>query len=163
MPSFDIVNEVDLQEIDNAVNITKKVIETRFDFRGSDTEIELDKKGKKISVVTADTMKMDGIKDLLAGNFVKRKVSPKCMDYGEVEPTSKGAVKLEIKLKEGIDHDMAKKITKLIKESGLKVQAAIQDEQVRVTGKKIDDLQAVIAAVKAANLEIPLQYVNMKS
>lgn len=163
MPSFDIVNEVNLQEVDNAVNITKKVIETRFDFRGSETEIELDKKGKKISVLTADTMKMDGIKDLLATNLVKRHVSPKCLEYGDVEPTSKGAVKMEVKLKEGIEHDMAKKIVKLIKDAGLKVQAAIQDEQVRVTGKKIDDLQAVIAAVKAANLEIPLQYVNMKS
>lgn len=163
MPSFDIVNEVDLQEIDNAVNITKKVIETRFDFRGSETEVDLDKKGKKISVLTADTMKMDAVKDMLATNFIKRKVSPKCMEYGDVEPTSKGAVKMEIKLKEGIDHDMAKRIVKLIKDKGLKVQAAIQDEQVRVTGKKIDDLQEVIAAVKGANLEIPLQYVNMKS
>lgn len=163
MPSFDIVNEIDLQEVDNAVNITKKVIETRYDFRGTDTEIELDKKGKKIGVVTGDTMKMDAVKDLLATNLIKRKVSPKCLDYGEVEPTSKGAVKMEVKLKEGIDHDMAKKIVKLIKDTGLKVQAAIQDEQVRVTAKKIDDLQAVIAAVRGANLEIPLQYVNMKS
>lgn len=163
MPSFDIVNEIDLQEVDNAVNISKKVIETRYDFRGSNTEIELDKKGKKISVVTADTMKMDAVKETLATNLVKRGVSPKCLDYGDVEPTSKGAVKMEVKLKEGIDRDMAKKIVQLIKDAGLKVQPAIQDEQVRVTGKKIDDLQEVIAAVKAANLEIPLQYVNMKS
>lgn len=163
MPSFDIVNEIDLQEVDNAVNITNKVIETRYDFRGAETELELDKKGKKISIVTADTMKMDAVKELLAGGFIKRKVSPKCLEYGDVEPTSKGAVKVEVKLKEGIDHDMAKKIVKLIKDAGLKVQASIQDEQVRVTGKKIDDLQEVIATVRAANLDIPLQYVNMKS
>ena len=163
MPSFDIVNEIDLQEVDNAVNITNKVIETRYDFRGAETELELDKKGKKISIVTADTRKMDAVKELLAGGFIKRKVSPKCLNYGEVEPTSKGAVKVEVKLKEGIDHDMAKKIVKLIKDAGLKVQASIQDEQVRVTGKKIDDLQEVIATVRAANLDIPLQYVNMKS
>ena len=100
MPSFDIVNEVNLQEVDNAVNITKKVIETRFDFRGSETEIELDKKGKKISVLTADTMKMDGIKDVLATNLVKRHVSPKCLEYGDVEPTSKGAVKMMMEMAE---------------------------------------------------------------
>lgn len=163
MPSFDIVNEIDLQEVDNAINITKKTVETRYDFRGANTEIELDKKTKKINITTADTMKMDAVKEMIAGSFVKRHVSPKCLDYGEVEPTSKGAVKVEIKLKEGIDHDMAKKIVKIIKDTGLKVQAAIQDEQVRVTAKKIDDLQDVIAAVKAASLDIPLQFTNMKS
>jgi len=163
MPSFDIVNEVDLQEVDNAVNNTKKLIETRYDFRGSETEIELDKKGKKISVVTGDTMKMDAVKDVLATNMIKRKLSPKCLEYGDVEPTSKGAVKVEVKLKEGIDHDTAKKIVKMIKECGVKVQASIQDEQVRVTGKKIDELQEVIQMLRAATLEVPLQYVNMKS
>lgn len=163
MPSFDIVNEVDLQEVDNAVNNTKKLIETRYDFRGSETSVELDKKGKKINVVTGDTMKMEAVKDILATNMIKRKLSPKCLEYGDVEPTSKGAVKVEIKLKEGIDHDTAKKIVKMIKDTGVKVQAAIQDEQVRVTGKKIDDLQEVIQMLRAATLEVPLQYVNMKS
>ena len=124
MPSFDIVNEVDLQEVDNAVNNTKKLIETRYDFRGSETEIELDKKGKKISVVTGDTMKMDAVKDVLATNMIKRRLSPKCLEYGDVEPTSKGAVKVEVKLKEGIDHDMAKKIVKMIKETGEKKSTA---------------------------------------
>ena len=120
MPSFDIVNEIDLQEVDNAVNNTKKVIDTRYDFRGSNTEIELDKKGKKISIVTADTMKMDAIKEQLATNMIKRHVSPKCLEYGEVEPTSKGAVKMEVKLKEGIDRDMARKIVQVVKDAGLK-------------------------------------------
>lgn len=163
MPSFDIVNKVDLQEVDNAVNITKKVVDTRYDFRGSDTEITLDKKGMRIAITTEDTMKLQAIEDTLAGNLVKRKVSPKVLDYGEVEPTSKGHVKREAKIVEGIETDLARKIVKMIKDQKLKVQAQIQDQQVRVTGNKIDDLQKVIQMLKETDLDVPLQYVNMKS
>ncbi|MCL4694505.1 MAG: YajQ family cyclic di-GMP-binding protein [Candidatus Hydrogenedentes bacterium] len=163
MPSFDIVNKVDLQEVDNAVNITKKVVDTRYDFRGSDTEITLDKKGMRIAITTEDTMKLQAIEDTLAGNLVKRKVSPKVLDYGEVEPTSKGHVKREAKIVEGIETDLARKIVKMIKDQKLKVQAQIQDQQVRVTGNKIDDLQKVIQMLKEQELNVPLQYVNMKS
>lgn len=163
MPSFDIVNQVDLQEVDNAVNNTKKLLATRYDFRGSGSEVTLDKKEKRIHIVADDTMKMRAIEEVLAENLVKRKVNPKVLEYGEVEPTSKGAVKRDAQLKEGIEMDMARKIVKLIKETNLKVQAQIQDAQVRVTGKKIDDLQAVIAMLREQDLSVPLQYVNMKS
>jgi len=163
MPSFDVVNRVDLQEVDNAINITRKVIDTRYDFRGSNTEISFDKKANEIHLVTADTMKLQALDDTLAMNLAKRKVDVKSLDRKDPEPTSKGAVKQDIKLREGIDRDTAKKITKLIKESKLKVQTQIQDDQVRVTGKKIDDLQSVIAMLKEKNLDVPLQYINMKS
>lgn len=163
MPSFDVVNKVDLQEVDNAVNITTKTITTRYDFRDSDTEINLDRKDLKITISTENTMRLDAVKDTLASNLIKRGVSPKVLEYKEPEGTSKGGVRVTITLKQGIDKDIAKKITKLIKEKGLKVQAQIQDDQVRVTGKSIDDLQTVIALLKAQDMEIPLQYVNMKS
>jgi len=163
MPSFDIVNKVDLQELDNAVNMTKKVIETRYDFRKSKTEITLNKKEMGLHIVTEDDMKLKAVQGELAGNLVRRKIDAKTVDYGEVEPTSKGMIKQSARLREGIDKDTARKIVKLIKDMKLKVQAQIQDQQVRVTGKKIDDLQAIIAMLKEKDLDVPLQYVNMKS
>lgn len=163
MPSFDIVSNVDLQEVDNAVNNTRKEITTRYDFRKSETEITLDKKEKVIHILTEDHMKMDTIRDIFMGNCVKRKVDLKSFIYEEIKPTSHAMVKREVKLKEGIEKETAQKIVKLIKETKLKVQASIQDEQVRVNGKKIDDLQAIIALLRSQDLDVPLQYVNMKS
>jgi cyclic-di-GMP-binding protein len=163
VPSFDVVNQIDLQEVDNAINNTKKAIETRYDFRGSNTEVTFDRKAKVIHASTADTMKLQAVQEMLAQNLSKRGVSPKALDKKESEPTSKGGVRQDIALKEGIDKEMAKKIVKIIKETKMKVQAQIQDEQVRVTGKKIDDLQDIIELLKGKNLDIPLQYVNMKS
>lgn len=163
MPSFDVVNEVDLQEVDNAVNITKKVLANRYDFRGSETEINLDRKQHQITISTEDNMRMQAVQDTLASNLIKRGVSPKALEYKEPEGTSKGGVRVTVLLKQGIDKEMAKKIVKLIKDQKLKVQAQIQDEQVRVTAKKIDDLQAVIAMLKGQDLDIPLQFTNMKS
>ncbi|MFO7596508.1 MAG: YajQ family cyclic di-GMP-binding protein [Desulfocurvibacter africanus] len=163
MPSFDIVSQVDQQELDNAVNNVRKEVETRYDFRNVTTVIDLNKKDKKISVLTGDEMKIKALKEMLAANCAKRKVDPQFLEWGKVEPTSKGQVKAEVKIVEGISKDMAKKIVKLIKDKGLKVQPSIQDEQVRVTGKKIDDLQEVIQMLKTTDLDLPLQYVNMKS
>lgn len=162
MPSFDVVNRVDLQEVENAVNNARKIISTRFDFRGSETEITLDKKAAVIHLATEDTMKLKAVQEELAGHLVKRGVSPKALEYSEPEQSGK-RVKSDAKLLQGIDKDRARTIVKLIKDSKLKVQAQIQDEQVRVSGKKIDDLQAVIALLKSKDLGIPLQYVNMKS
>lgn len=162
MPSFDIVSELDLQEVDNAVNNVRKEVDTRYDFRGVVTEMEFNRKTKTISLVTGDDMKIRAIRDMLISHFVRRKVDPKSMEFGEPENTSRGQLKQEIKLHDGIDKDNARKLVKMIKDSKLKVQAAIQDEQVRVTGKKIDDLQAVIALLKDSDFELPLQYVNMK-
>lgn len=162
MPSFDVVNEVDVQEVDNAVNNVKKEVAGRWDFRNTTTEIELNRKDKKIAVEAGDEMKLAAIRELLQGHFVKRKIDPKCLEFKDFEPTSKMRVKQEIVVKEGIDKDTAKLIVKEIKDSKIKVQAAIQDNQVRVTGKSLDDLQAVIALLKGMPLEIPLQFVNMK-
>ena len=162
MPSFDIVSRVDLQEVDNAVNITTKTILTRYDFRGSKTEVSLDKKEKKIQVTTEDEMKMRAIHDTLIENLVKRKVDRRCLDAKTVEPAAHGMIRREFAIKDGVDSDNARSIVKLIKDKKLKVQAAIQDGQVRVTGKKIDDLQEVIQMLRGAKIEIPLQFVNMQ-
>ncbi len=162
MPSFDIVNKIDLQEVDNALNNAKKQIATRYDFRGSNTEITFDKSTKIIRASTEDSMRMRAVEEVINVALVKRGVDPKTLDIKEEQATSKGGVRKDIALREGIDKEFGKKIVKLIKEQKLKVQAQIQDEQVRVTGKKIDDLQEVIEMLKGKNLELPLQYVNMK-
>jgi uncharacterized protein YajQ (UPF0234 family) len=163
MPSFDIVNEIDHQEVDNAINNTLKEVATRYDFRGSNTTVEFLKKEKRITVVTEDSMKLKAVKEMITSNFVKRQLSHKTLDFQEAEGTSHGGLKMTVLLKEGIDRDNAKKIVKIVKDSGLKVQAAINDDKVRVTGKKIDDLQAAMAEVRGANLEIPIQFENMKA
>jgi uncharacterized protein YajQ (UPF0234 family) len=163
MPSFDIVSRIDLQEVDNAVNITTKTILTRYDFRNSKTEISLDKKAKKIQVTTEDEMKMRAVQDCLIENLVKRRVDRRCLDPQAIEPAARGMLKREIAIKEGVDSDTARDIVKMIKEKKLKVQAAIQEQQVRVTGKKIDDLQEVIQMLRGAKIPIPLQFVNMQS
>lgn len=163
MPSFDIVSRVELQELDNAVNNTKKEIETRYDFRNCTTELSLNKNAKTIHIETKDDMKMRAIQDMLISHCVRRKIDPRCLDFKNIEPTSKGQVKRDVALKEGITKELGQKIVKLVKESKLKVQAAIQDEQVRVTGKQIDDLQSIIRLVKEADLDVPMQFVNMKS
>jgi cyclic-di-GMP-binding protein len=163
MASLDIVNEIDLQEVDNAVNNTLKEIATRYDFRDSKTEVTFSKKDKVISVTTEDSMKIKAVKEMLTGNFVKRKLSHKSIEFKDPEGTSHGGLKMNVVLKEGIDRDNAKKIIKIIKDSKLKVQPAIHDDKVRVTGKKIDDLQAVMAMLRSESLDIPLQFENMKS
>lgn len=163
MPSFDIVSQIDLQEVDNAVNNVKKEIMTRYDFRGVTTEVDLNRKDKKLNVLTGDDMKIKAVRDMLISHLTRRKVDSDCMTFGEPEPTSKGQLKQEITIQEGIDKDTAKKIVKDIKATKLKVQAAIQDEQVRVTGKKLDDLQAVMQLMREGKYGMPLQFVNMKS
>jgi len=163
MPSFDVVNRVDPQEVDNAVNNTKKMIAQRYDFRGSKSEVSLNKKEMTIHILADDNMKMKAIEDELSLNFVKRKINSKALRPGETEPAAGGLVKKDIKIVVGIDTDTAKDIVKRIKGLKLKVQAQIQEDQVRVTGKKIDDLQTVIGFLKEEKLPVPLQYVNMKS
>ena len=162
MPSFDIVSRIDLQEVDNAVNITKKTILARFDFRQSKTEITLDKKEKKIQLTTEDEMKLRAVQDTLIENLVKRKVDRKCLEAKPSEMAAHGMVQRAIAIKEGVDSDTARSIVKMIKDRKLKVQAAIQENQVRVTGKKIDDLQEVIQLLRSTSLPIPLQFINMQ-
>lgn len=163
MPSFDIVSKVDLQRLDNAINTVRKEILTRWDFRDSKTEIELDKKAMNIHVVTEDEMKINQIGDIIISRCMKQGISGESLDFGKEQYASGNMVKKDIKIKQGIDKETSKKITKSIKETGLKVQASIMEDQVRVTGKKIDDLQAVMAHCRAGEFGIPLQFDNMKS
>lgn len=163
MPSFDIVNRVDMQEVDNAINNARKEIQTRYDLRQSHFEVDLDRKDGRVMVVAEDRMKLSAIQNLLLAHLVRRKVDSKSLSFEEPEGTSRGHLKCQGTLHQGIDKEMGRRIVRLIKDTRLKVQAAIQDDQVRVTAKKIDDLQAVIAMLKEKDLEIPLQFVNMKS
>ena len=160
--SFDIVSEIDFQEADNAVNQAIKEIHQRYDLKDSATEIELNKKDKLINLNTKDDYSRKQSIDILQTRFIKRSLSIKVMKLEEPEPAANGRLKQKISLQSGISKDNAKKITKMIKESKLKVSAQIQDEQVRVTATKIDDLQSVITMVKEAELDFPSQFVNMK-
>ncbi|MCA3005580.1 MAG: YajQ family cyclic di-GMP-binding protein [Planctomycetaceae bacterium] len=162
MPSFDIVSKTDMAELDNALNNTRKAILQRFDFRGAKYELNLDKKEKKLVMLAEDGTKLEAIREMFKQNAIRRNLSLKCFDFGEVTIAGGGMSKREIKIRDGLEQETAKQITKLIKESALKVQASIQGDEIRVTGKKIDDLQAVIATLNAADLEVALQYVNMK-
>jgi uncharacterized protein YajQ (UPF0234 family) len=161
MPSFDIVFKVDLQEVDNAVNQTRKEVNQRFDFKGTHNEIDL--QTDSILVLGADDYKLSAVVDILRGKLAKRSVSPTCLDFGTKEPASQGAVRQRINLLQGIDKERGKEIVKAIKESKLKVQAQIQDDQVRVSSKKIDDLQSVIQLLKGKDFGIDLQFINMRS
>lgn len=163
MPSFDVVSRLDIQEVDNAVNNTTREVSTRYDFRNLKTDVTLDRKNKVIHLATASEMKMEDLKQMLITHIIKRKVSPKALEFGEPKAAGMDQFKMDVKLREGIDKDLGKKLVKKIKDLKLKVQASIQDEQVRVTGKKLDDLQEVIAALKQADVEVPLQFVNMKN
>ena len=163
MPSFDIVSKVEAQALDNAVNVTTKEITNRFDFKGSHVVIDLDKKEFVIKIETEDDMKMRQLIDVLISRAHKQGIAPEAFDITKEGLQSGKTWKKNVKVRNGLTQEDAKKIVKLIKDSGMKVQASINDDLVRVTGKKIDDLQEVIQVCKDASLGIPLQYVNMRS
>lgn len=163
MPSFDIVSKVDLQLLDNALNVTKKEITNRFDFKDSPVEIDLNKKDLKVDISAGDDMKMRQLIDVLISRSMKQGIDPAALDVSKDPYQSGKVVKKEVPVRNGLKQEDAKKIVKLIKDSGLKVQVQIMDDLVRVTGKKIDDLQEVIQLCKTSNLELPLQYINMRS
>lgn len=160
MPSFDIVSEVNRQEIDNAVNQSMKEIVTRFDFKGTKSKIVLEKEA--IQIVSDNDIKMKSVVDILQSKLVKRGVSLRSIDLGKVEPGADGLSKCTGKIIAGVDQDKGKELVKKIKEMNLKVQASIQEEQVRVTGKNRDDLQTVIANLRATDFPIPLQFINFR-
>src|SRR5690349_5711940 len=162
MPSFDIVSKVEAQALDNAVNVTTKEITNRFDFKGSHVVINLDKKDFIIKIETEDDMKMRQLVDVLISRAHKQGIAPEAFDILKEGAQSGKLWKKEVKVRNGLAMEDAKKIVKLIKDSGMKVQASINDDLVRVIGKKIDDLQSVIQLCKNANLGIPLQYINMR-
>ncbi len=160
--SFDIVSEIDFQEADNAVNQAIKEIHQRYDLKDSNTQIELNKKDKLININTKDDYSLKASIDILETKFIRRNISIKALKFNEPEAAAGGRLKQTINLQSGISKENAKLITKMIKDSKLKVNAQIQDEQVRVSAPKIDDLQAVIKLIKDADLDFPTQFVNMK-
>lgn len=159
--TLDVVSRIDFAELDNALNNAKKVLATRFDFKGVKAEITIDKKEKKLNLYTADG-KMTALKEIFSNAAVKRGISVRAFSWGEVLPGADAGMKCEAKIRSGLEQDMAKKIVKIVKESGLKVQTSIQGEEVRLSAKQIDDLRTVMASLTEADLEVPLQYVNMK-
>ena len=163
MPSFDMVSKVDAQLLDNAVNVTKKEITNRFDFKNAHVVIDLNKKEFKLNIETDDDMKMRQLMDVLISRAHKQGIAPEAFDLSKEGAQSGKAWKKEVMVKNGLKQEDAKKIVKLIKDSGLKVQASINDDLIRVTAKKIDDLQTVIQASKTWELGFPLQYENMRS
>ena len=162
MPSFDIVSKVDIQSLDNAINSASREIENRYDFKGSSSTIELDKNSVSLHVVTNNEMLMDQIHKVIIGKLVKQNIDAGCLDLGKEMYAAVNLIKKDIHIKQGIDKETAKKIVKSIKGVKLKVQPSIMDEQLRVTSKKIDDLQKVIAHCKGLEIGLPLQFINFK-
>jgi len=163
MPSFDIASKVDLQTLDNAINTVKKEISNRFDFKNSPVSIELNKKDYIVNIEVESDMKMKQVIDVIISRSMKQGIEGTAFNFEKDAYPSGKVVKKEVPVTNGLKQEDAKKIVKLIKDAGLKVQAQIMDETVRVTGKKIDDLQEVIAMLKGADLGFPLQFTNMKS
>jgi hypothetical protein len=161
MHSLDIVSRIDFAELDNAINNTKKAVSVRFDFKNVHTEMTIDKKEKKLAFSTDDG-KMNALKEMFMSAVVKRGISVKAFDWGDTLPGAAGGVKCEAKVRSGLEQDYAKKIVKMVKESGFKVQASIQGEEIRLSGKQIDDLRSVMTMLQKAELDVPLQFVNMK-
>lgn len=160
MPSFDVVSKVDLQEVDNALNQTMKEIGTRYDFKGSKAKVE--RSEEELTLSAEDDYKLGQLDDLLSQRLVKRNIDLKALDRGKVENAAGNAVRQKIKVKVGVDTETGKKIVKYIKDSKLKVQASIQGDQVRVTGKSRDDLQTAIASLRGEDFGLPLQFTNFR-
>jgi len=160
--SFDIVSEIDLQEVDNAVNQSLKEIHQRYDLKDSDTSVELNKKDKLLNINTKDDYSLKASIDILQTKFIRRGLSIKAMKLNDPETAANGRLKQKIDLQSGISKDNCRIITKMIKESKLKVQSQIMDEMVRVTGQKLDELQEIIKMIKDADLDFPTQFTNYK-
>lgn len=163
MASFDIVSKVDPQTLENAVNTAKKELATRYDLRDTKGGIELDKKANTIQLSSENSMRVKALEDILLTRVVKQGIDGTALDFSADEQPSGALVKKTVKVRAGVDKDAGRKIIKAIKDSKIKVEAQMQDDQVRVTSKKIDDLQAVIALLRKADIGQPLQFVNMKS
>ena len=161
--SFDIVSEVNMQEVDNALNQTRKEVAQRYDLKDSKSSIDFDEKEKVVTVHSLTEFTLKSVVDVLQNKFVKRGIHLKSLTYGPVEPATAGTARQKITLKVGIDKDNARNLVKIIKDSKLKVQAQIMEEQIRVSGKDRDELQAVIALLKGTEFPLPLQFTNYRS
>ncbi|ADJ26749.1 protein of unknown function DUF520 [Dehalogenimonas lykanthroporepellens BL-DC-9] len=162
MPSVDVVSDVDLQALDNAINNVKRETTSRYDFRNVKSEITLDRKKKTIHLESVDDLKVKAMTEMLIAQALKFGLDTKCLDFGKMEATARGGAEMEVTIKEGIPRETAQKIVKFIKGLKLKVEPAIQGEQLRITGKQIDDLQQIMSRLKEQDYDIPLQFVNMK-
>lgn len=160
MPSFDIVSKTEITEVDNALAGMRREIETRFDFKGSKCTIE--RKDNALTIIADDDLKLRQMHELLKTYMTRRKLDAGALEFKDVEKASGNTVRQVVNVKQGIDQALAKKIVKAIKDSKMKVQASIQGDELRVTGKKRDDLQEAIALVKGLKIEQPLQYVNFR-
>ena len=162
MPSFDVVSKINIQEIENSVNMVNRDIVNRFDFRGSNTKLTFNKKDNFILIETNSEMRLNIVQDMLEKRAIGRSVSLKVFIFNNAEKASGMNIRQKVDLQQGISKDNAKNINKLIKDSKLKVQSQIQDEQIRVSAKNIDDLQKIISIIKKMEMDLPLQFVNMK-
>ncbi len=162
MPSMDVVSAVDLQALDNAINNVKRDITTRYDFRNIKSEVTLNRKDKTIHLQSGDDLKVKAMTEMLIGHVVRFGLDPKCLDFGKMEATAQGGAEMDVKIKEGIEKETAQKMVKFIKGLKLKVEPAIQDDQLRINSKQIDDLQTVMQQLKAQDFDLPLQFVNLK-
>lgn len=160
--SFDIVSEVNMQEVDNAINQARKEIGQRYDFKGSKSSIELNQKEKTLTVLSDDDFKLKSVVDILQNKLIKRGVPIKALDYGTVEPAANATVRQLITLRVGIDKENARLLVKMIKDSKIRVQVQIMDDQVRVSGKNKDDLQSIIKMVREAELNFATQFTNYR-
>lgn len=162
MPSFDITSKADAQTIDNSINVAKKDILNRFDFRDSKSTIELNKKDLVINITTENDMRLTAIIDAIHSRMIKQGLDPRCLDESKDYYPTGTLIKKDIKIRQGLEKETSKKIMKDIKDSKIKVSAQVMDDLIRVSAKKIDDLQAVIALCRRGEYEVPLQFTNMK-
>jgi uncharacterized protein YajQ (UPF0234 family) len=163
MPSFDIVSKIDAQTLDNAINNAKKEILNRYDFHSSKSTIEHDKKTNIITIVTEDEMKLKAITDTIISRMIKQGLDAKSLDFGKETYASGNMIRKEVSIKEGIDKETAKQIVAKIKDSKIKAQASIMEDQIRVQSKNIDDLQKVISLCRGEDFDQPLQFINMRN
>ncbi len=159
MPSFDVVSEIDQHELTNAIDQANREIGNRFDFKGTNSKIEM--VDESLTITSASEFQVKQIHDILENKVSKRGIDVRCLEYGDIVENNNQA-KQTVNIRKGIDKDLARKIVKMMKETKLKIQASIQGDQVRISGKKRDDLQEAIAALKAAKIDLPLQYVNFR-
>lgn len=160
MPSFDIVSEVDMQEVDNTVNSVMREVKQRYDFKGSSSEVT--REGEEVTILADDDMQHRALVEMLKAQATRRHIDPRAFEFAVKEAASGGAVRQKVSVKQGLSQDVAKKITKEIKAQKMKVQAAIRGAEVRVTGKKRDDLQQCITMIKEMDMEQPLQFINFR-
>ncbi|MBL1142677.1 MAG: YajQ family cyclic di-GMP-binding protein [Proteobacteria bacterium] len=159
MPSFDVVSEIDQHELSNAIDQANREISNRFDFKGTNSKIEM--VDNNLTIISSSEFQIKQIQDILETKVTKRGIDIRCLDYGDIVENNNEARQI-VSIKKGVDKELARKIVKMIKSSKLKTQAAIQGDQVRITGKKRDDLQATITEIKEAKFDIPLQYINFR-